>query len=204
MKLPSMLGSGAGLVGRRACGWGSGMPSTVRPDPSTLGVVGERGSRRESCLPARPRQEVTARSCYADGLWEVEEVLPLMLARPLACDLAQHADELAAVGRRELLELNRDNLVVICGPAWPWPSGRPTGRYPARCLWRPAHREMTGLRRKRLDLAAGVVEVAEVVTEMHGHPYLPSTAQDDRWSAAGWPASRRGGGVAGAPCWPVD
>jgi integrase len=32
--------------------------------------------------------------------------------------------------------------------------------------------EMTGLRRKRLDLAAGVVEVAEVVTEMHGHLYL--------------------------------
>jgi integrase len=32
--------------------------------------------------------------------------------------------------------------------------------------------EMAGLRRKRLDLAAGVVEVAEVVTEMHGHRYL--------------------------------
>jgi integrase len=31
---------------------------------------------------------------------------------------------------------------------------------------------MAGLRRKRLDLAAGVVEVAEVVTEMHGHLYL--------------------------------
>jgi integrase len=32
--------------------------------------------------------------------------------------------------------------------------------------------EMTGLRRKRLDLTAGVVKVAEVVTEMHGHLYL--------------------------------
>ena len=32
--------------------------------------------------------------------------------------------------------------------------------------------EMTGLRRKRLDLGAGVVEVAEVVTEMHGHLYV--------------------------------
>ena len=31
---------------------------------------------------------------------------------------------------------------------------------------------MAGLRRKRLDMAAGVVEVAEVVTEMHGRPYL--------------------------------
>jgi integrase len=31
---------------------------------------------------------------------------------------------------------------------------------------------MAGLRRKRLDLAAGMVEVAEVVTEMHGHLYL--------------------------------
>jgi integrase len=32
--------------------------------------------------------------------------------------------------------------------------------------------EIAGLRSKRLDLAAGVVEVAEVVTEMHGHLYL--------------------------------
>jgi integrase len=32
--------------------------------------------------------------------------------------------------------------------------------------------EMAGLRRKRLDLAAGMVEIAEVVTEMHGHLYL--------------------------------
>jgi hypothetical protein len=63
--------------------------------------------------------------------------------------------------------------------------------------------EMIGLRRKRLDLTAGVVEVAEVVTEMHGHLYL-GTAQDDRWSASGWPASRRGGGVAGVPRRPVD
>ena len=30
-----------------ACGWGSGMPGTVRPDPSTLVVVGERGSHHE-------------------------------------------------------------------------------------------------------------------------------------------------------------
>src|SRR5512133_253811 len=37
-----------------ACGWGSGMPGTVRPDPSTLGAVGERGSRRESCLQLVP------------------------------------------------------------------------------------------------------------------------------------------------------
>jgi hypothetical protein len=29
---------------------GVGYASTVRPDPSTLGVVGERGSRYESCL----------------------------------------------------------------------------------------------------------------------------------------------------------
>jgi hypothetical protein len=37
-----------------ACGWGSGMPGAVRPDPSTLGVAGERGSRREDC--SRPFQ----------------------------------------------------------------------------------------------------------------------------------------------------
>jgi hypothetical protein len=40
------VGSGAGLVG----GLGVGHAGTVRPDPSTLGVVGERGSRHESCL----------------------------------------------------------------------------------------------------------------------------------------------------------
>src|SRR5215207_5421475 len=54
IRLPSGLGSGAGLVGG-ACGWGSGMPSTVRPDPSTLDVVGERGSRHEGRSPARFR-----------------------------------------------------------------------------------------------------------------------------------------------------
>jgi hypothetical protein len=30
------------------------MPSTVRPDPSTLGAVGERGSDREDCLQSVP------------------------------------------------------------------------------------------------------------------------------------------------------
>jgi hypothetical protein len=37
-----------------ACGWGSGMPGAVRPDPSTLGVVGDRGSRHERCLQLVP------------------------------------------------------------------------------------------------------------------------------------------------------
>jgi integrase len=42
--------------------------------------------------------------------------------------------------------------------------------------------EMAGLRRKRLDLAAGVVEVAEIVTEMHDHLYLgpPKTTASRR------------------------
>jgi hypothetical protein len=30
------------------------MPGTVRPDPSTLGVVGDRGSGRESCVQLVP------------------------------------------------------------------------------------------------------------------------------------------------------
>jgi hypothetical protein len=62
---------------------------------------------------------------------------------------------------------------------------------------------MAGLRRKRLDLAAGVVEVAEVVTEMHSHLSVPGAAQDDRWSASGWPAPDGGRGVTGASCRPV-
>jgi hypothetical protein len=45
-----LAGSGAGLVGGALAAWGSGMPTTVRPDPSILGAVGERGSRYESCL----------------------------------------------------------------------------------------------------------------------------------------------------------
>lgn len=42
--------------------------------------------------------------------------------------------------------------------------------------------EMAGLRRKRLDLEAGVVQVAEVVTELHGHLYVgvPKTTASRR------------------------
>src|SRR5215211_8538700 len=40
-----------------ACGWGSGMPGTVRPDPFTLGVVGERGSHHEGRVSVRPRRQ---------------------------------------------------------------------------------------------------------------------------------------------------
>jgi hypothetical protein len=78
---------------------GVGHASTVRPDPSTPGVVGERGSRHEGRSPARPRQRVSRRSCDADGGRQVEEILPLPLGRPLVCDLAQHADKLSTLGR---------------------------------------------------------------------------------------------------------
>jgi hypothetical protein len=49
MKLPAVVGSGAGLVGGALVA-GVGHASTVRPDPSILGVVGEQGSRREGRL----------------------------------------------------------------------------------------------------------------------------------------------------------
>jgi hypothetical protein len=42
------------LVGRLRLGVGHA--STVRPDPSTLGAVGERGSHHEGRSPARPRR----------------------------------------------------------------------------------------------------------------------------------------------------
>src|SRR4029450_3531217 len=42
------VGSGAGLVGG-ALAAGVGHASTVRADPPTLGVVGERGSHHERC-----------------------------------------------------------------------------------------------------------------------------------------------------------
>jgi hypothetical protein len=44
----------AWLVGRLRLGVGHA--STVRPDPSTLGAAGDRGSRREGRLPVRARQ----------------------------------------------------------------------------------------------------------------------------------------------------
>jgi hypothetical protein len=45
-------------VGWSGCLWlGVEHASTVRPDPSTLGVVGERGSRREGRSPAPPRRQ---------------------------------------------------------------------------------------------------------------------------------------------------
>jgi hypothetical protein len=46
MKLPAVGGSGAGLVGG-GLRLGVRHASTGRPDPSILGVVGERGSRHE-------------------------------------------------------------------------------------------------------------------------------------------------------------
>src|SRR5512132_345057 len=49
-----MAGSGAGLVGGALAAGGVGHASPVRPDPSTMGVVGERGSGRESCLQLVP------------------------------------------------------------------------------------------------------------------------------------------------------
>jgi hypothetical protein len=49
---------------------GVGHASTVRPDPSTLGVVGERGSRHEGRSPDCPRPPGCRRSGDADGLRE--------------------------------------------------------------------------------------------------------------------------------------
>ena len=54
--------SGAGLVGGRLR-LGVGHASTVRPDPSTLGVVGDRGSRHESCLQLGSGCSSWRRSC---------------------------------------------------------------------------------------------------------------------------------------------
>src|SRR4029453_19215269 len=53
IRLPAVAGSGAGLVGGRLR-LGVGHASTVRPDPSTLGVVGERGSHHEDCSQPVP------------------------------------------------------------------------------------------------------------------------------------------------------
>jgi hypothetical protein len=49
---------------------GVGHASTVRPDPSTLGVVGERGSHHEGRSSARSRKPATSPATPS-------EVLPL-------------------------------------------------------------------------------------------------------------------------------
>jgi hypothetical protein len=54
-ELPAVAGSGAELVPGGRLRLGVGHASPVRPDPSTLGVVGDRGSRHEGRLPARSR-----------------------------------------------------------------------------------------------------------------------------------------------------
>jgi hypothetical protein len=64
----------AGRWSARVPGWlvdtlaaGGGHASTVRPDPSTLGALGERGSHRESRLSDRlkPPEPVSAQSVLA-------------------------------------------------------------------------------------------------------------------------------------------
>jgi hypothetical protein len=67
-QLPSGLGSGAGLVGG-ALAAGVGHASTDRPDPSTLGAVGERGSHHEGPLVG-PSSAACDESCSAFGLLE--------------------------------------------------------------------------------------------------------------------------------------
>ena len=47
---------------------GVGHASTVRPDPSTLGVVGERGSRHESCLQLVPGSAGQALDLFKCGV----------------------------------------------------------------------------------------------------------------------------------------
>jgi hypothetical protein len=49
---------------------GVGHASTVRPDPSTLGVVGERGSRHESCLQLVPGSARQALDLFKVRRWD--------------------------------------------------------------------------------------------------------------------------------------
>jgi hypothetical protein len=56
-----MVGSGAELGWWTRLRLGGAHASTGRPAPSTLGVVGERGSRRESCLQLVPAAGLVVR-----------------------------------------------------------------------------------------------------------------------------------------------
>src|SRR5829696_4293409 len=148
---PPGAGAGANEVGHRSgcrvCSaqepsWlvgllrlGVGHASTVRPDPSTLGVVGERGSRHESCLqfvPGSARQALDLLQVgRGDALgWPLEQ-RPRRIVRQ---------DDSADVGEllAQVIVLER-SLVVTRPPVasrrprrplWSWPSPaarRPTG-----------------------------------------------------------------------------
>ena len=54
---------------------GVGHASTVRPDPSTLGVVGERGSHHESCLQLVPGSAGQASTRRPAGWSEMNDVI---------------------------------------------------------------------------------------------------------------------------------
>src|SRR5215218_362165 len=74
IKLPAAAGSGAGLVGG-ALAAGVGHARTVRPDPSTLGVVGERGSPPRELLAARPRLRCSSAVRPGSSPWGQGQVL---------------------------------------------------------------------------------------------------------------------------------
>jgi hypothetical protein len=86
-----LVGSGAGLVGGVLAA-GVGHASTVRPDPSTLGAVGERGSHHESCLQLVP-------GCLSQ-----------LEVRPPVEGEVDGGGVVAALGSRPLLTLGVDGL----------------------------------------------------------------------------------------------
>jgi hypothetical protein len=112
-----------------ACGWGSGMPGTVRPDPSILGVVGERASRHEGrlwpipgnapggtsapssnlCLSMSGRLPQTGQPTPAWGATAVDEPDRVTRARERAAEAKAH--ELEAHRRAE--ELHEEAAVTL-------------------------------------------------------------------------------------------
>lgn len=158
--------------GTGCCWTATCCPASVRsPSPASASMMCGPGSR--SCQP-RGWPPATVHKCY--------QVLTKILAAAVQGGMIPRSPcrqiPLPRIERAEMrfltvAEVRR--LAVAVGPAYR--ALILLGAYGGLRIG-----EMAGLRRKRLDLAAGVVEVAEVVTEMHGHLYLgpPKTSAGRR------------------------
>ena len=140
----------AGHRSARVPGWlvaclrlGVGHASTVRPDPSTLGAGGERGSDRESCSQLVPGSAGQALDLLQVWCW----------------------DALGKVQRKDMHFLTAAQVEALADAIEP-----PYGvlvRVAAYTGLRPC--EYFALRVGRLDLLRGTARVAEAAPEVAGH-----------------------------------
>jgi hypothetical protein len=162
-------GSGCRVGSARVPGWlekrlrlGVGHASTVRPDPSTLGVVGERGSHHEGSS-ARPRRQPELGQLAEGGRGVVVSLAPrpalpsgslcsatrtwaMIAAGPCSARTSRKLDQ-SSRPKRSTRRVAPSLSTATASRAHhlrPWPSGAPCrqrSRYRGRSGWaRPATR----------------------------------------------------------------